>query len=311
MQYSFSLYGRMMISLVILLEMATSLMNDLFENPTTKCKASSTPLPPSLPPSVYDYAYGESIQEWGDISAFCNGKLQSPIALYTKSSMPVANVPPLFLSGSRQNPKKVTVQNTGKTVMYEFEFLRPIIARGAALDGEFQFNHIHFHWGSTSNEGAEHEVNGQRFPLEMHLVFFNKIYGTIEKAMPSSNGLAVIGVIFQIDERSNVTYPWLTPMANVRLAGTIYKLPNPAAFNVDALIGSTRTHYFSYKGSLTNPPCYETVTWMVMRKRLPVREDQLATFRALLQSYGQPLVNNHRPLRELNGRRVLLYRGSV
>ena len=49
---------------------------------------------------------------------------------------------------------------------------------GGGLPARYQFAGLHFHWGSESNEGSEHTVEGQAYPLELHLVHFNSEYGS-------------------------------------------------------------------------------------------------------------------------------------
>ena len=46
------------------------------------------------------------------------------------------------------------------------------------MPGRYQFAGLHFHWGSESNEGSEHTVEGKAYPLELHLVHFNSEYGS-------------------------------------------------------------------------------------------------------------------------------------
>ena len=46
---------------------------------------------------------------------------------------------------------------------------------------------------------------------------------------------------------------------------------NPSAF-----LSYLKMNYYSYNGSLTRPPCYESVTWMVMNNQLYISEDQVS-----------------------------------
>ena len=62
--------------------------------------------------------------------------------------------------------------------------------------------------------------------------------------------------------------------------------------------GLTETSsYYTYLGSLTTPPCYETVTWIVLKKTAKMSEDQFQEFRHILG-------NDFRPLQERNDREV-------
>ena len=41
---------------------------------------------------------------------------------------------------------------------------------GGGLDGKYNFAQFHFHWGSETENGAEHTFNGNRHFAEVHLV---------------------------------------------------------------------------------------------------------------------------------------------
>jgi len=58
--------------------------------------------------------------------------------------------------------------------------------------------------------------------------------------------------------------------------------------------------YYHYQGSLTTPPCSETVHWYVLATPMPVTAQMIKTFKALFPS---PM--NNRPVQSLNGRTVL------
>ena len=58
-------------------------------------------------------------------------------------------------------------------------------------------------------------------------------------------------------------------------------------------------HYFTYQGSLTTPPYFESVTWIVYRNPVYVSRRQVAVFRALNgNEAGKKIVNNYRPVQE-------------
>lgn len=53
------------------------------------------------------------------------------------------------------------------------------------------------------------------------------------------------------------------------------------AFDIREMMPADQS-YYSYDGSLTTPPCYQSVVWHVMRNTLTVSPQQLAAFRTLL-----------------------------
>ena len=76
-------------------------------------------------------------------------------------------------------------------------------------------------------------------------------------------------------------------------------------FSVSKLMPETRG-YITYDGSMTEPGCQETVTWIIMNKPIYVTPQQLQVFRKLVQGEEEdpraPLGGNFRPAQPLNGR---------
>jgi NAD(P)-dependent dehydrogenase (short-subunit alcohol dehydrogenase family) len=72
--------------------------------------------------------------------------------------------------------------------------------------------------------------------------------------------------------------------------------PRDVAINPQQLLPEDRT-YFTYMGSLTEPPCTEGVTWIVMKNPILVSAQQV-------HSFGQIYNNNVRPL-QIKGDRII------
>ena len=53
------------------------------------------------------------------------------------------------------------------------------------LNGSYEFAQAHLHWGSTDDVGSEHTINGKHYPMEMHLVFWNKQFPNLVSAVES------------------------------------------------------------------------------------------------------------------------------
>ncbi|KAI8739370.1 carbonic anhydrase 2, partial [Biomphalaria glabrata] len=69
--------------------------------------------------------------------------------------------------------------------------------------------------------------------------------------------------------------------------------------------GLDKLHYYRYQGSLTTPPCYETVIWSIATETIPISDYQLNIFRSLYNDENKPLVNDYRPVQPLNNRVVV------
>lgn len=134
--------------------------------------------------------------------------------------------------------------------------------------------HIHVH--------AEHQVEGQLFPAEMHLVH-----------QKEGGFLGVVGQIYRLGEPDPVVqqlidaYPELGQ--SIKAGGGL-----DAAQFVPGDKG-----YYHYAGSLTTPPCTEGVDWYVLREIRTVSQEQVNRIAALHNGF------NHRPIQPRNGRVAL------
>lgn len=164
--------------------------------------------------------------------------------------------------------------NNGHTIEEEYEPGSSIALNGLVY-GLTQF---HFHTLS------EHTIAGRHAVMELHAVF----------AEPASSNKAVVGMLFVIG-KSNLFISALMADGLPKKSGDVVDVPSRAINLADALTDTSR--YYTYAGSLTTPPCTETVTWFVLHEPA---ELSLAQFEALRTILG----NNFRPLQKRNGRTV-------
>lgn len=80
---------------------------------------------------------------------------------------------------------------------YDSSDIIPTIS-GGPLTAEYEFAQLHFHWGSNDTCGSEDQIGDKRYPLELHLLFFKKEYLDSNSAMAHSDGLCVLGVLFEV-----------------------------------------------------------------------------------------------------------------
>lgn len=96
----------------------------------------------------------------------------------------------------------------------------------------------------------------------------------------------------------------VSDLAKVLHKGDRVKLSD--SFDIRGMIGRDRLRrYYRYDGSLTTPPCYESVLWNVLHEPVQVSRAQLEAFRHLHDEHKGKLVNTYRPVQPLNTRHLL------
>jgi carbonic anhydrase len=219
----------------------------------------------------WSYEGASGPEHWGDLepsSAVCKqGGAQSPIDL--EGALRVPALPGLQLNYGQT---KVKLVNNGHTFQVNTD-------KGSSLtlNGK-KFELLQFHFHSPS----EHTIEGRTFPLELHLVH-----------QASDKNLAVIGVMLA------------EGAPNMLLAKFWERLPRNAgeaetgvSIAIQDLLPRNIDDYFTYSGSLTTPPCTESVRWIVLKRPIEVSKAQIAAFRAVFP-------NNARPTQPLGARLVL------
>ncbi|XP_037884696.1 carbonic anhydrase 15-like [Glossina fuscipes] len=164
-----------------------------------------------------------------------------------------------------------------------------------------------FHWGSPTSKGSEHMIDGHRFDVEMHIVHKNRKYRTMEKASKLHDGLLVVGVLFKKVKDANIRFKLLDNIFNSLPSVKTYKDSVHVKYplKIAGLLGNVDTNvFFSYRGSLTTPPCYQSVRWYVFRDAVPITEKQLNNFFEIMDVHGEPLLNNFRLPQSKGGRTV-------
>jgi len=185
----------------------------------------------------------------------------------------------------------------------EIDFPNPAIYHqmsGGPLGSDtYSLKQSHFHWGGDSSKGSEHYLNGHQYPLETHFVYFNNKYADVGTAKSKPDGLAVVSILFDVGPSDN-------PFLELILEQVDHDLPVNKYDNISTIWDpsffipeSAHQDWASYHGSLTTPPCYESVKWIVFTHTGTVSEKQLN----ILRAHGEPK-NNFRPLQPLNGRLI-------
>lgn len=151
----------------------------------------------------------------------------------------------------------------------------PSIQGGGLPDNKYNFVQLHFHWGNSSRRGgSEHLINSQRYPGELHIVHYNAKYGSFEEATKYEDGLAVLGILIELQERENIAFRHiLEPFRRFRNGSRGASMSKPIPL-MD-LLPDNVDDFYRYNGSLTTPGCQEIVFWTVFDTPIAVSEKQV------------------------------------
>jgi carbonic anhydrase len=231
--------------------------------------AAATPRAQWKTPWSYDGADGP--EHWAALDpayAACNGREQSPIDIRGAQK---ASLPPLRFEYER-GPLEYLINN-GKTVRVNYH--------GADNDNfllvgdqRYQLTQFHFH------RPSEEYVNGKQHDMVAHLMH-----------QTSDGKVAGVAVLLKTGAANSLVEQLWEHMPLKE--GPEHEIPgvqiNPAALLPENL------SYYSYRGSLTAPPCTEGVTWFVLKTPVTVSSAQINAFAALYP-------HDVRPLQPLHGR---------
>ncbi|KAM8834735.1 carbonic anhydrase 4-like isoform 4-T4 [Synchiropus picturatus] len=248
-----------------------------------------------------DHTCGDP-SRWAAQFPRCGGLRQSPINIVTHKVHVNAALPPFdFIGHTTRN--NISVKNKGHSA--HFELPQSVRLTGGALPGQYRAAQFHFHWGGSGRPGSEHTIDGERFPMEMHIVHIKEPYGSLVEAEHDMAGIALLAFLF---EESTDDHPHLDTVI-----AALGRVPNNGSSSVvpnfrlsDIVPPSKELHgYYRYVGSMTTPGCEQAVAWTVFRRTLPISSRQLDALVKQCRFWtGQPMTDIFRPTQPLDGRVV-------
>ncbi|XP_061196901.1 uncharacterized protein LOC133205170 [Saccostrea echinata] len=254
---------------------------------------------PSRDVENFKWSYGGSTgpDHWPEYFPQCAGRRQSPIHIRTADIQHVTWLPEFQfinydkLSGDGMQPAFLHLRNNGHTASMAID--DEIYLRGSNLGELYRAVEIHFHWGSENNIGSEHVLDNHHHPLEVHIVHYNTKYATLAEAKKQPDGLVVIGIFADISEEKNHAFE-LVATALDQVTEYDHKTIVTGLRPIDMLPNDT-SRYYHYAGSLTTPPCYESVSWYVMHEGITITQDQINRLRHL-KEHVEDKHSPHKPL---------------
>ncbi|CAF2985802.1 unnamed protein product [Rotaria sp. Silwood2] len=235
----------------------------------------------------------ENITIWSRDYGYCAGNLQSPIDLRFNRSYIDHCLKPMYFQ-QLSSHAQLSLSN---------HYVLKNVALGSK---DYRVEQIHFHWGHSNDNvnGSEHLLEGRSYPLEMHVVTYSSWFSNIVEAMTNTRALAVVGVFFELSNEPN---PFLQPIVNVleHIRDKGKRVIVEEDFNLKGLIGEKRMRrYYRYDGSLTTPPCYESVIWSVLQEPLQISSGQLQAFQNLHGEKSELMKNTYRTIQPLGSRKL-------
>ncbi|XP_064585581.1 carbonic anhydrase 4 [Zonotrichia leucophrys gambelii] len=252
----------------------------------------------------------EGPAQWHQSYKDCKGDRQSPVNIVTRNVVYEKSLKPLSFEGyEAKGSAQWDVQNNGHTVKVALDS-SPRIG-GGGLERKYKAVEFHFHWGLLAEQqvlspGSEHSIDGEKYPMEFHIVHIREDASDVSEAKKSPDGLAVLAFFVEAGKENKNYETLLSKLKNIESKGGSARV-DPLPLSSLLPPEEDLERYYRYRGSLTTPDCYQGVIWTIFETPVQLSLRQLSQFAALHfdGKNSTPMMENFRPAQPLNGREVL------
>jgi carbonic anhydrase len=223
----------------------------------------------------WTYSGQTGAEKWGgmkeEFSACSFGKEQSPINIRDTAARK-AKLDPIKFD---YKPSPLKIIDNGHTIQVNYAPGSSITVNG----GQYDLLQFHFH------KPSEEKIAGKSYAMVAHLVHKNK-----------EGKLAVVGVLIDQGKDGKDNEMLKTLWANLPKETEKENSPAKVSIDVAAFLPEDK-NYYTFKGSLTTPPCSEGVNWFVLKSPVQATKAQVDVF-------GKIYPMNARPIQPVNGREI-------